>query len=381
MFCIYLDGEILHKNNTKAIARDISLNLEDNSAGTLSFTIDNDHPAYAYVSTINKSHEVYVVDNGDEIFRGRIVSSSDGDYHDITFNVEGQLAYLNDSLVRPFATYADDNLKAGTTLIGNTADIVVEYLIRNHNIYGSSDTHVKLGKCEVNSQLNIVVEDYSTVGSCLSTHILDDLGAHAKMYMKDGVRYLDILDNGGGLNGQKVELGVNLKSYGHEADSSEIYTAIVPEFTIGDQNYTIDQVITGGIYNDIIQIDDSRAINTTAAAEYGLKETHINYRAVDKETAAQLLFSDVEMLSDVYDTVTISAVDLSLIDPTIQPFRLLDWVEIVAREYNIDKWMMCSAISMSDDPTKTEYTFGTILPTLTAGVVRSEKAYNGMSNG
>lgn len=77
------------------------LNLELNKNGTLTFTINENHP---YYSNINKLKSIISVYQDNKIpFKGRILDNTMSIYKSRKITIEGIRAFLLDSIYRPFS--------------------------------------------------------------------------------------------------------------------------------------------------------------------------------------------------------------------------------------------------------------------------------------
>ena len=93
--------QIYHPKNPKLQLINPKLKLEDNAAGELSFTIYESNLNY---STIKKLYPIIsVIRDGKTIFKGRAINDKKDFYNGKAVEVEGKLAFLNDSYLDPFS--------------------------------------------------------------------------------------------------------------------------------------------------------------------------------------------------------------------------------------------------------------------------------------
>ena len=76
------------------------LELEVNKTGSFSFEIYPSHPKYNAIKKLTSIIEVY--QRGTLIFRGRVLNDNTRFDNRKSVHVEGELAYLNDSIQRPY---------------------------------------------------------------------------------------------------------------------------------------------------------------------------------------------------------------------------------------------------------------------------------------
>lgn len=138
MYTILYDGDTVHdpRSHDRYIT-DGTLSLEINTAGELSFTIPPTHPLFGRFEALNPRHELTVEEDGQEIFRGRILDHNRDIYTATSIKAEGQLAYLNDSVVRPYGTYPDTPDEGQepqwTTIAPNNRADYALWLVEQHN--------------------------------------------------------------------------------------------------------------------------------------------------------------------------------------------------------------------------------------------------------
>ena len=77
-----------------------TLSVELNKAGSASFTLPPKHPLYGSINKLKS--KITVWDQNSVIWRGRCLNYEDDDAKNRTFIMEGQMAYLNDAIIRPY---------------------------------------------------------------------------------------------------------------------------------------------------------------------------------------------------------------------------------------------------------------------------------------
>ena len=97
MYRIMLDGNtIYYPNDDKAVLDDITLNLELNTAGTLTFTCPSQNPCYELIK--NRKSIVSVWRDDEEIFFGEVREQVKDLYGSKKVTCVGLLTYLADSI-------------------------------------------------------------------------------------------------------------------------------------------------------------------------------------------------------------------------------------------------------------------------------------------
>ena len=148
MYRVLFDGSVLHDprfDGEQLTA--CTIDAEDGSFPTLSMDVPPGHPLHDRLVAMSPLHEVTVEHDGTEVFRGRLLKLPEDMSGTITVGAEGQLAYLRDTKVGPYGTYADTSDKpAWTTLAPSTAREYVEWLISRHSAKDGSKAF-RLGAC------------------------------------------------------------------------------------------------------------------------------------------------------------------------------------------------------------------------------------------
>lgn len=131
MLRIYSDGNLLHHDNLENLkVFDPSVELELNKTGSFVFTLYPDHPR---ISAVNRMKSILQVWQDDFLlFRGRGLDEDVGWHNEKTFSCEGELAFLIDSVQRPY------------DFSGSIPDFL-GMLLSNHNAQGERKCFVEEG--------------------------------------------------------------------------------------------------------------------------------------------------------------------------------------------------------------------------------------------
>lgn len=212
---------------------DPSLSLSDNSAGSFEFTMPKNNVGYDRLGRMIS--EIIVYQNNKEIWRGRILSEEMDFYNRKKYYCEGELAYLNDTMVEP-CDYKDYDI--GT---------LVRQIIDSHNNqlydqntgaakYPGLDKRFTIGAIEIHNTKNNedFVKDADFTTNYEKTlevlnNIVDKFKGHIHIRHQDGKRYLDILDDlkTQTMAGQTINFGANLIDFTRSFDMSSICTAVL----------------------------------------------------------------------------------------------------------------------------------------------------------
>lgn len=101
MYRVYCDGLTLYNSNLESLKIfSPSVELELNKTGSFLFTVYPDHPQY---NTIQKLRSIITVYQDDYLlFRGRVLDDEIGFHNEKHVTCEGELAFLLDSVQRPY---------------------------------------------------------------------------------------------------------------------------------------------------------------------------------------------------------------------------------------------------------------------------------------
>ena len=373
MRIIRYNGKVLYDPRIRRLqVSDAVCKLEANKAGSMSFRVPPSNPLYDTFEEMKPSAEVTLEDDGEEIFRGRITDIEKDDQGMQEITCEGHLGYLNDSLVRPYGTYADpDNW---STVISPTGSEVWQYLITQHNAQVDGSQSFNFGVVdfpEVNLEQG--TSAYPTTASEIKEKILDKKLGYIRARMVDNIRYIDFLgEMPNGTNTQRIEFGSNLVEYTSSILIKDMVTAIVATASIPDESSeggtrtaSLSEVADGP-YGLDYYIQGDKMVANIGVEKNGVIEQKKNYDADSIDHFCRQVAADLKDSYIPVESLELRAVDLHAIDPTISPFRLYDWVRVTAKPFNLDQWMMIVSIEVNvSDPARTRYVLGSTKPTLT----------------
>lgn len=347
MYVIKVDGQVLYSPALSDEYRIISpsLVLEINKAGSMSFTMP---PGHAMYDAIQKMKSIITVEqDGDEIFRGRALDETTDFYNQKEVYCEGELAFLLDSLQRPYE------------FEGSVADFL-RMMITNHNEQVEEAKQFTVGNVTaVDDSVQLALENigYSDTLTALESVLLDVYLGCFRIRYEGGVRYLDYLYSYGQNSGQKIEFGVNMLDLDNQIDAKEIFTVLVPLGGINDDGDTITiESVNDGL--DYIE-------NADAIAQYGrIVKTHSWDDVTDPAELYELGYKKL-MDATTADTLTIKAVDLHLLNGDTDKISLGDNVHLLSAPHGLDREYTCESIDINPfDPEKTVYRFGPKVDTM-----------------
>mgnify|MGYP000429594152 CR=1 FL=1 len=338
MYTIYADDTLLYLPGDEELSvLSPVLETQCNAAGTLTFVLLPEHPMY---SALHKMRTRIDVRQDDEIiWRGRVLETETDFYRQKTVTCEGELTYLVDSVLHPYKLADYDGTAAGLFRL---------YLTR-HNEAVSEAQQFQIGNVDIETLSSVENTGYGNTWDEISDNLIDIHGGFLRVRYDGETRYLDWTKESGTSCGQVIRFGENLLDLSEYVSASEVVTCLIPYAGQGDSQITIKSVNDGKDY-----IEDEAGIALYGRI-WGVTE-------FDTKDAAKLLEMAKENLQKRLKetiTITISAVDLHLLDVNAESFRVGDKVRVVSPPRGIDAEYTCTAISLDlVSPDQSEYTFG-----------------------
>lgn len=324
MYKIFCDSTLIYDSTLDDyVISKGQITKELNKSGSFTFTIYSNHP---YYNLVQKMKSVITVFKGEEIiFRGRVINEAIGFFKDKTLKCEGELGFLLDSLQRAYE------------FTGTPAELFTQ-LIEEHNSQVEEFKRFKVGTVTVTDPNGDIVrtnEEYESVSDNLKKQLLDTHGGYIFITSNNsGERVINWYAESPYHSSQNIEFGENLLDFTKTNQTKDIATAIVPlgyeiedettekksRLTIADVNNGVDYVynadaveLYGWICKSEIWDDITDASDLKSKGEAFLAETI-------KQSI----------------TIELSALDLSLMDRSIDSFRLGDFITIVSEPHGLD---------------------------------------------
>lgn len=331
-------------NNDKLALISPKLSIGVNIAGELSFTLPPNHPYYNELIA-DRTTTIYVYDDNKLIFKCFPTEQKIDLYKQKKLVCEGVMSFLNDSNQRQ-AKYQH------LTIAG-----YLEILINNHN----ADLNASLGNMRYFKLGNVTVTDtenlyrytnYNSTWKEIKEDLIDNYGGFIVPRYEEDFTYIDYYKDAIRVSNQSVQLGVNLTDYDSNLDTTDYITKIIP---LGEKQ---DKQEVEGLdsYLTITSVNDGKdyLINEEAAATYGIITNTVKW---DKVTNPNILKRKGEQyLTDFqFDSVDIDvkAVDLSLIDASLNKYQLLDSIKVYSKPHGMDKYFVLQKITKTlNDPSK-----------------------------
>lgn len=373
------DSVLYDPRDDDLIVKSPKCKLGVNTVGEASFTILANHPHYGELTKLRSVFEIK--QDGQAIFRGRITDESKDFDNMKQVDLEGAMAYFNDSMVRPFSfpndfledsdyVAASEESAEQAAMDGGVVRFFLKALIDNHNAQVQPFQQFKLGKVTVSDPNNYVTKDdsgYKKTWEILREKLFESsLGGYLCIRYEDDGNYIDYLADFEQTSTQTIEFGENLLDIVQESDATETYSAIIPLGKKGDNNseaLTIESLDDGNVTDDIVKKGDT-LYSKSAVAKYGwiyapvsettwedvTKEDHLQSKGVDYLEKIAMSF---------YNTVTITALDLHLADAEIEAFRMYRYINVVSIPHaHVGRYSLTELDIDMENPQNTKITIG-----------------------
>ena len=334
-----------------------------NKAGLLTFSVPLTHP---YTDKIAKLDTVVTLWQDDAIlFRGRALNDEWDLRGTRKIEVEGELAYLNDS-VQPLTVYHDMTVAA-----------YFAKLIELHNAQVDESRRFTVGQVTVtNSTDNVYRQsDYESTMDALQDKLLDRLGGYLVIrYSKDGTRYLDYLKEYGNVNSQRITASTNLLDMLHTVRGEDVATAIIP---LGAQLEDAEKIGTVTPRLTIAAANDGKdyIYDADAVEKWGwIYKVVVHDDITLVENLLRAGYADLESAKYLQGSIEVDAVDLHLVDSSVERIKLGDMILFSAPGSATPISMLVSEIDLPvDEPGDATYTLGTSYRTMTEQQVDARK--------
>lgn len=330
MYTIYADDALLYSPGDEELSvLSPVLETQCNAAGTLTFVLLPEHPMYSALHKMRT--RIDVRQDNEIIWRGRVLETETDFYRQKTVTCEGELTYLVDSVLHPYKLANYDGTAAGLFRL---------YMTR-HNEAVSEAQQFQIGSIDIETLSSVENTGYGNTWDEISGNLIDYDG---------DVRYLDWTKESGTSCGQVIRFGENLLDLSEYVSASEVVTCLIPYAGQSGSQITISSVNGGKDY-----IEDAAGI-----ALYGRIWGVTEFDTKDASTLLEMAKENLQKRLKETITITISAVDLHLLDVNAESFRVGDKVRVVSPPHGIDAEYTCTAISLDlVSPDQSEYTFGT----------------------
>lgn len=335
MYKIYADKTLIYDSTIEdyRIGKG-SISLETNKSGSFTFSLYPDH--FFYDNFVRLKTVITVYKSGRIIFRGRILNDVTDYWNNKVFTCEGELGFLQDSVIRPF------------DFTGTPGQLFAKF-VREHNAQVDEFKRFKIGTVSVVDPNNYIARSNTSYESALSNLnsrlIEDSLGGY--FYITHGddgtdeMPTLNYLADFTKVSSQTVEFGSNLKDYTKTVKGEDIATAIIPlghEVDDGDSDTPNPKLTIASVNNGLDYVYSEQGV-----ALYGWIFKVVSWD--DVTVAANLKTKAENYLAGIIQqniTISLNAIDLHLLDHSIESFNVGDYIRVISKPHNFDSTLLCN---------------------------------------
>lgn len=335
MYRVYCDGALLYHSKLESLKIfNPSLELELNKTGSFVFTVYPDHPQYGRIQKLKSIITVY---QGDYlVFRGRVLDDESGFYNEKHITCEGELAFLLDSVLRPY-DYT------------GTIEGYLNLLVDSHNAQVEESKWFTVGNVTVTDPNDYIVRsniEYVNIWEEMQKKLLDLLSGYIVVRHEGYINYIDYLQDFTLLSPQKITFGENLLDLKRIRKGADIATALIPlgaklqdeEGKDTDTRLTIASVNEGLDY-----ITDSAGVD-----KYGF--ICVTQTWDDVTEVANLLTKGKAYLAGLVnqgETVELTAADLATVNTSFSSFHLGTYVQVNSKPHGIAQNLLVVKLSLN----------------------------------
>ena len=329
MWKVYCDDYLLY-NSTLDDYKIFSpsLDLELNKTGSFEFTIYPNHPNYDKLQKLKSIIQVFQDDY--LYFRGRILNDTVGFHNERQVSCEGELAFLLDSVQRPFS-FPESGGEA-------TPKAYFTYLITQHNAQVDADHQFIVGNVTVtdaNDYISRSDTEYSTTWELINQGLINTHGGYLWVRHETTGNYIDYLSDFTTLSNQPIKFGVNLLDLATERKGEDIATIIVP---LGNLNEETNERVT------ISDLDDEETDDICKSGDYVYSKVGIQkYGKICKRFVWDAVTVNTNLLTKAKaqlaksilqeQTIELSAADLSAAGQDFNSFHLGTYVSTSSKPH------------------------------------------------
>lgn len=372
MYCVTCDDLIIY--NDISLAEDLisyapELNIGDNKAGTFKITLPESNRGYSkvtkHVSTIK------ITKDSNWLFEGRIIKESTNFQNQKTIECEGALAYLNDVVLPP------KEYRANT--IGELFTQVLA--IYNERIEDKNPNRkINVGAITVAGNADIVdyESNYENVLEFITSNVVDMYGGHLFISRDNDGLKLNYYEDWLNTCEQTIDFGSNLIDFTRDYDFSNICTVCIPRGKQLSEEDTYDgtseEKVSPSSRNKYLTIEEvnngSIYLESNLVSTYGRIEKVVDFSDIEDPTQLlNLARSYMSSLQFQDLTMKVKAVDLHVLNPSIDSFDLLDQIRCVSIPHGLDRYFPITEIKLPlNQPESVEYTMGLAAGGITTSV-------------
>ena len=333
-----------------------------NVGGTAEIVMPQGHPAFNSFQPFKTLVRVYR--DGELRFRGRVLYPEDNFLGQRTITCEGEMCMLRDSIYRPYKKVGAVPSSFFNTMV-NAHNSQVETIKRF--TVGTISNKFKDSKNEIEMEN----ENAESVLDAIS-RLVEQVGGYITFTSAaDGTRAINWLESLDNKSGQTIEFGENLLDFSRTgANTTGLATALIP---YGAKKSDKTRTTIAGVNDqfpgkDYITDPDAVQARGTIMASVTWDDITSENKLLEK---AKAYLNDRKMF---ITSLTVTALDLSYMDKSIDSFTVGDMIRVVSAPHGINEDFQLN--QMTEDllnPASSKITLGKDIPSLTGADVTSAK--------
>ena len=344
MYKVYCDGHLLYSPALEDYRIfNAKIDLELNKTGSFTFTIYPNHPNFEKLRKMRSIITVYKDVTGSPLFRGRILNEEQGFYNEKQITCEGELAFLVDSVQRPYE------------LENQTISQVLSFFIDRHNQQSNTTHQFTIGTVGVTGSVSVSDSEYTNTWDAINRILIEPHGGFLRTRHTENITYIDYVAELDTLCNQQIKFGKNLLDLKKTVKGENIGTVIIPLGAVTDTNERL--TIKSVTDNHVDYVYDQTAVNT-----YGVIYKTVVYD--DITDPSELLAKGNEYLVESITLpmeINLSAVDLAALNSDINAFEIGTNVRIISDPHGIDTTRLVTHITFDlFDPSQNQLTLGKV---------------------
>lgn len=364
---VYCDGVLVFDTQRDDLrVFDPKLDLEVNKAGMFSFTVDPTHPGYSHFRKLKTVITVY--QDNYLIFRGRVLNDEQGWHNEKQVSCEGELAFLLDSVQRPYDFQSGEN--------HTTVSDLFAFFINNHNAQVDAEKQFKVGRITVKDENDYIVRADSTylnTWESIEKKLIDSFGGYLWVRHETDGNYIDYLSDFTTLSPQVVEFGKNLLSLTKTVKGENISTALIPlgAKVVGDDGNETEQHVTiTDLVDDTsgdIRKKDDYVYCVSAVEKFGyIFKTQTWDDVGEVDNLLRKAKNQLAECVNISTSIELSAADLAAVNAKVEAFRLGNYIKVNTAPHGVNSTYLVKKLSISLlNPASNKMTVGAEYETFT----------------
>ncbi|MEG0991000.1 phage tail protein [Gordonibacter sp.] len=361
---------------------DMKGNTALTDAGQFVFSMPPTHPFSGRVECLQKDREIIVEQDGRVIWCGRAMSTKDGWLGIVTYTCEGERAYLNDVTLPPYSSAKDAD-------VPSTVDGLFCWYVAQYNAKVDTAHRFIVGinegwMLDPNNHILRESAQRPKIWAEVKEKLIDKLGGYVRVRHEGGVRYIDWLSDGGKACAQRIEFGRNLLDFARTKNAIDMCTAVVPigarlsdihandeipegqeRPDYGDARLGISELPDGPLQVGYEKRGDA-VVSIDGVAKYGYVEQTVEFEDATKADYLLLVAARNIVNRKIGDTIEITAVDLHMVDASIETIALGSYVRATSKPHGLDEYFLCCDVPFTvGEPGSVTYTLGSTYDALT----------------